>query len=572
MWTAAPAPNMLTASSFSARLALLPLLGGDVTIDQATLKSPDILLETAPDGTPNWQMHKAHHSLYQGAPEPAAPHGTGALEIHNIRVEGGTITYRPPPGPGLATAYTARIKTLTLAAGDGHTMMRGNLTAQAQGVPITGTLQSGSFERLQGGPVTALEGAWPLTITLQAPGASFRVDGGVNHPDEMRGYEFLVTGNVQDMVPLFPWLPRIAQLPLHDVNFTTRLTDGPNGERRTAGFSLHTGAADLGSAVPGLQLKEAVLSAPGPGQQMQLNIEGQFQGAPLRIAGTSTQPDTIGSTLPIPVVLTGQAVTASVSLRGTVPPSWNSLGYDLQVNIRAPSLADLSPLARRPLPDIRDIVFDAHVGDAGFRLRGLNLRDLALTSSLGDLTGAVTAAWSPVPTLSGTLKSKHVDVDGVLAAIDTWNQGAPPEPQTAAPLEAPPEAPPAPPPAGAAASPPPPALIIPDTKLPFAVLHDADGDLTLSAEKLTAGGETYRDLQAHLFAQSGKVILNPFRLTAPQGIMIGGLSLDAQSRSAPGRRLAPVALDVGGQAGGPAGLSRRRLRPRPDRHPAHRHR
>ncbi len=74
---------------------------------------------------------------------------------------------------------------------------------------------------------------------------------------------------------------------------------------------------------------------------------------------------------------------------------------------------------------------------------------------------------------------------------------------------------------------PPPELLIPDTKLPFAVLHGADANLTLSADRVTVGGETYSDLQAHLLANDGKLILNPLRLTAPQGAIVGGLSLDA---------------------------------------------
>jgi len=292
--------------------------------------------------------------------------------------------------------------------------------------------------------------------------------------------------------------------------------------------------------VQGLVLRSALLSAPGPGQQMQLTIEGLFQGAPLRVSATSTQPDTVASGLPIPLTIIGQAASANLSVRGTVPASWNGLGYDLQVNVHAPNLADLSPLARRPLPDVRDIVVDAHVGDAGFRLRGFNLRDLTVNSSLGDLSGNVTAAWSPVPTLSGSLAAKHFDVDQVLAAIATFNApgntpgnvavDAPADARAAVTPESSPVAVP-----GVQAVPP---RVFSDTKLPFGIVHDADADLTLNAARLTVGGETYRDLQAHLFAQGGKLVLNPARVTAPGGVMIGALTLDA------GIDPSPVALTL----------------------------
>jgi AsmA protein len=510
---------MLTATSLSATLDLLPLLAGDIIVDKLTLQQPDVILESAADGTPNWEMHKIRHALYEGAPEPDESRASSSttVEIHHLHMDGGTITYRPPVGGAL----TAQIDTLGIWSDGAAAQLHGTMTGQADGVSFSGTLQAGSFERLEGGAVAALAGAWPLTITLQGPGASFKLDGGVNHPDEMRGYAFLLTANVQDLVPLYPWLPKPLNLPLHDLNFTGRVSDGANGERRTSGLSLHAGPADLTAAVPGLVLKEAEFSAPGPGQQMQLTVDGLFQGAPLRLSGTATQPDTIAANTPIPVAISGQAASASLSLRGTVPSSWNGLGFDLQASLHVPNLADLSPLAREPLPEVKDVAFDAHVGDAGFRLRGFALRDLTLVSSLGDLAGNVTAAWSPVPTVSGTLSSKHLDIDGIASALATLRPADTAPPPVS---QAPPVAPILPGLPGPEA---PPAHIIPDTKLPFDVLHDADADLTLSADRLVWAGDTYHDLQAHLLAQSGKVILNPFRVTAPQGVMIGTLSLDA---------------------------------------------
>ena len=71
-----------------------------------------------------------------------------------------------------------------------------------------------------------------------------------------------------------------------------------------------------------------------------------------------------------------------------------------------------------------------------------------------------------------------------------------------------------------------------------ALVHDADADLTLAASRLTVGGESYRDLQAHLFASGGKLVLNPARVTAPGGVMIGALTLDA------GIDPSPVALTL----------------------------
>jgi AsmA protein len=228
----------------------------------------------------------------------------------------------------------------------------------------------------------------------------------------------------------------------------------------------------------------------------------------------------------VPLAFSGQVASATISARGTVPSVWGLNGLDLQVSVRTPTLADLSPLAGRPLPDIRDVVFESHLGDAGFRLHGVDARELNFTSSLGELAGHVTFAWSPVPTLNGTLTSKHFDVDAAQAAWTAFTSAAPGAPALQ------PNAPGAP---GAAPGPDTPAAtpdatanrVFSDTPLPFGALHGADADLTLVAGSLTIGHETYRDLNVKLLANDGKLILNPLRVTAPQGLLTGALSLDA---------------------------------------------
>jgi AsmA protein len=532
-------PQMLTAKSLTAQVALLPLLTGDVVVEEVTLTDPDILLERGPDGTPNWQFHVVHRSIYEpSAPSPDAggSHGGGSLEIHRLHLDGGHIAWRGNPGavPG---NLDADLTSAEFAAKDSDSPLQGKIVGKFAGNDFTAWIDSGAFGRLEGAPVTALAGGWPLSVKITAADASLKLEGGVKHPDEMRGYSFLLNANAPALAPFAKLLPGPLALPLRDVNITLRISDGANGEVRTSGVSLHAGPADLTSAIPGLLLKEAVLSAPGPGQQAQLNVEGTYQGSPLRIVGTATQPDVLAANVPVPLAISAQAATATVSARGTIPPSFGAsgqagIGLDMLISIHAPTLADLSPLAGRKLPDVRDVVFETHLGDAGFRLRGLTMRDLVFTSSLGDLTGNVTFAWAPVPSLNGSLNAKQFDLDAAAAAWTAYNNPPAVALDTLAPAPAPAPATPTPAPDGAAPDQPPPRLFS-DTKLPFASVQKANADLTLGAGKLTIGQETYRDLQAHLLANDGKVILNPLRVSAPQGILIGGLSLDAAGTPPP---------------------------------------
>jgi uncharacterized protein involved in outer membrane biogenesis len=528
--------QMLTATSLRAQVALLPLLGGEVVVEQVTLVDPDILLEQGDDGAPNWQFRSLRRPLFGGAAPasgaannseaPSAPRGSGsasAVQIHALHFQGGHIAWRPASAALFGPVLSANLKTVDITAASDDSPIQGKISGSAGGQDFVATVNTGAFSRLQGGPVTMLAGAWPVTLQAESAGAHLKLDGGINHPDEMRGYSFLVTANAPELAPFAPLLPRPLALPLHDVNLTMRLTDGSNGEFHTEGLSIHAGGGDLGSAVPGLVLKDAVFSAPGPGQQAQLSVQGIFQAAPLRIVGTTTQPDVLATNVPVPLALSGQIGTATLSARGTVPPAWGNTGLDLTISLHTPTLADLSPLAGRPLPDIKDVTFDSHIGDAGFRLRGVDMRDLVFSSSLGDLAGNVVFAWAPVPTLNGTLTSKRFDIDAAEAAWNGYVAAGP-----AAAGTAPTGAPPAPVPGMAVPAPDVAAdRVFRDTPLPFAALHGADADLTLSAGSLVIGHETYRDLAARLLANDGKVILNPMRITAPQGLVTGALSLDA---------------------------------------------
>jgi AsmA protein len=501
-------PQMITAERVSAQVALLPLLSGDLVFEAITVQGPDMLLERAPDGTPNWVFAAPKRSLYQapGDDRPGSG-GGGETEIHDIRVDGGQIVFRPAAG----AATTLAITSAHLSADSATSPMALSLHGAVQGVGVGVKLSAGSFDRLRGGPTNALATSWPLMLDADGDWGSLHVEGGFSHPDQLRAYDFRLTANVPDLSALRPAYPALNLPPLREVNFTTRLTDGTSGELRTAGLSLHAGQSDLGSVAPGLSIKEATVSAPGPGQMVQVTVDGSFQGTVLRIAGTATQPDSLALNAPVPLSFTAQIASATLSVRGTVPPGLGENGLDVTASARVPDLADLAALTGRALPPAKDIVFDAKIGDAGYKLRGIALRDLVLNSSLGDLAGTLSVAWAPIIDVRGTLTSKILDLDrlGLGAGVSA--------PAIAMP-------------ASAVAAP---AGGIPDTPLPMAALRGADADVSVSFNNVVLGGETLRDFQARLQASNGRVALNPFRVTSPAGVVIGGATIDASTDSPP---------------------------------------
>jgi AsmA protein len=509
-------PQMITAAKVTAQVALLPLLSGDLVFESIVVQAPDILLERAPDGTANWLFTAPKHALYQPqTDQPAAASSSaegGDTEIESIHLNGGQVAWRGPIGAPMMFG----IASADLSADSSTSPMRVALRGNVGGLDFTMKLLAGSFDRLRGGPTTALAGAWPLTLDMAGGGATLHMEGGFTHPDQFRNYDFRLTANAPDLSLLQPAVPGYRLPPLHDVNFTTRLFDGTEGDLRTAGLSLHAGESNLSAMVPGLGIKDATLSAPGPGQTAQFNVNGVFQGTVLHVTANATQPDFMALSAPTTASLSAEVANASFTAKGTIPAGLGLNGLDLLVSARVPDLAQLAPLIPYKLPDVRDVSFDAKVGDAGYKLRGVTLRDIVFASSLGDLAGTLTVAWSPVIDLAGTLQSKTLDLDklGFSAFV---NAPAPMPPASTVP------------PASGTA---PPAAIA-DTPLPIAKLRGADADLSLTFNNVVLGGETLRDFQTRLQAADGKLVLNPFRVTAPEGVIIGGATIDASTDQPP---------------------------------------
>ncbi len=534
-------PQMLTAKSLRADVALLPLLTGDAVVESLTIEDPDILLERAPDGTPNWQFTPVRRAaIYQGQPgEPSGGGGGSHVEIHTLHVKGGQLTWQPANGNKLVLC----IDTLTASNENPAAPLRIELKAEHDGTPLTVEATSGALDRLQGGPVSAMAGPWPLTLQVNSGEAVAKLDGGIAHPDQMRGYLFTLTGNFPDLAVVAPFFPGVSIPPLKDVTLSARLSDSTAGDLRTSQLSVHAGAADLTSWATGLSIKSASLSAPGPGQNAQLNVDGFYADAPLHLAGTAMQPDVLAQNAPIPVTLSGEAGNAQFSAKGSIPPALNASGLDLIVSARAPDLAELSALVGRTLPPAHDLQFDAHVEDAGFKLRGVTLRDLSLSSSVAQISGTTTVLWSPRPGLKGTLVASHLDLDALFPDFSFANAiWAPPSPATS-PESTPPAAtsaqapaaaplvPPTPPADPSAAQPVP--TVISDRPLNFALFRNADADLTLTAGTVIAGGEHYRDVSGHLTLADGKAALNPFRVSVKTGVLVGGASIDANADQPP---------------------------------------
>lgn len=277
-----------------------------------------------------------------------------------------------------------------------------------------------------------------------------------------------------------------------------------------AGWPLHAqadGSVDAGVLhIAGMQA-----DAPGPDTPGHLKAALTIRGLPLALDVAVPAPGHIAPNSPLPFTLAAAAAGASLTAQGTVADLAAVSGLDAVVSARIPDLPALAPLAGTALPALGAVSFDGRVLDRGGNWA---VRSLRLQAAPGNLSGDVALGWSGRPSLRGTLSSTRLDVDALVAALP--RPSAPPSPSPS-PSSAP------------AAIPAAPTHLIPDWALPVRQLGAADVDIAVSLANLVLGRVPVPALAGHVFADSGRVRLDPVAITFPGGRAVGRASADASA-------------------------------------------
>jgi uncharacterized protein involved in outer membrane biogenesis len=156
-------PDMVSFEALKVRVALMPLLDGDIKVESIVLEQPSILLEQYPNGTANWEL--AMPADGAAAPTPAAETGgTGslALSLDKITIEKGRILYRNADGDTVAIEDI----DADLSARSLQGPFAASGTATIQGIRTSFEVNSGTL---------APEGQIPLGLALALPDADSRV-------------------------------------------------------------------------------------------------------------------------------------------------------------------------------------------------------------------------------------------------------------------------------------------------------------------------------------------------------------------------------------------------------------
>ncbi|MEX0758975.1 MAG: AsmA family protein, partial [Tistlia sp.] len=165
-------PTMVSLETLEVRVALTPLLGGDLQVRSLVLVEPTILLERLADGRVNWDLSPPHGAapgtssptslsdepVPEGESEPG--HATPlSVTLDRVTIRDGTLVYRDAPA-GTEERLEALDAILTAGSLRGPFQVEGE--ARLRGTPLELSLSTGRL---------ALGGATAVTINLALPDA-----------------------------------------------------------------------------------------------------------------------------------------------------------------------------------------------------------------------------------------------------------------------------------------------------------------------------------------------------------------------------------------------------------------
>ncbi len=504
-------PEMAHVGRVEARVAWLPLLSGRIEVERLSLRQPSVLLETDREGAGNWRFATPRPAGGAGAaPQaPGLPRTTGRMALRSVELDGGALAWRDGRS---GRAGEIPVERLTLVAPD-------NAPIDIDGIITLGGIRTHLAGQL--GSEAALAAAtqaapWPVRLLAENAAGRLSVTGGFADPREGRGYDLAWDGTASDL-SLLSSAVGFALPALRDARFEARVAERGGAAPEVSAVRFHVGATDIAApGLAGLHIDHLDILAPRMDAPVEVSLDGVLAGTAVKLAATIGP--LAGASARLPIDARAEAAGSILRITGALARPAKLEGLDLSVVANIADLAALSPLVGKALPHLVSLSVSAKVADRDGGLRqGATMRDIAVASPLGDISGTAGWRFAARPELTADLASRRLDVDGlraVLAAQKSLPPGPPP------PTALPPSA------AG-------PARAIPDTELPLAALNRADADLRVVIAELRVEGMELRDFAAHVLLRNGKLVIDPAGLQGAGGRIDMNASVDASVTEPP---------------------------------------
>jgi AsmA protein len=533
-------PTLLSLPRLQARLSLLPLLHGTVDIVSLRLIDPVVTLERNQAGIGDW--------VFAPPPPGGARAATGAADhavtarlmkigLQSVSITNATIIIQHRPvalgttAPKAVAPETFKISKFTGQAASLNTPLHVTMIAALNSQNLTLAGQIGPLARLLNAAPGGDARPWPVDLTLHAAGGQVSVQGSMTHPLHGAGLSLKINGLLPNLAALDAYWPGANLPPAQNLSLAATIgLSQPGALPSITDAQLAIGASDLTTWRPGLRLTSFTASMLSLDQPMTIGLAGTRSGQPVQLNGTigplgpvlsgmlaGSQSPGQNRAAPLKVDLHATIANATAAIQGAISQPRTLAGVDLALRVQTPDLAQLGTLIGVGLPKLTHFAAAATLTDPnrqGLR-HAIALDQVAISADQAQIGGAATIDFGAIPDIQALINAPRINLTALRAA---WPKPALSAKSTPAARE------PAP-----GATPPASATLIPDTALPFGLLHRANFNVELSIGHLTNGKADYQAIVLHAMLNQGQLTIRPLDAQLPGGAVSAQLNVNANA-------------------------------------------
>ena len=267
-------PQMATVKSIEVKIALLPLLSGDIMVERLILIEPDIFIETDAEGRGNWVFgERLPEQAARPETETTAP-TLPAVGVREIEISEGRFRYRAGDSGQTTTLV---IKRLSAWAEDTNSPLKLDLAVAYNDHAIDASATLGALKTLLANQ------AFPLQLTVDSAGAQITIDGKLGQPMEGKGLALDIAMKTDSLGNL-SGLAGTELPPLGPMEVSARLSDSDAGYQ-LEGLKARAGKTDVTGRLA------AVLTGKRPRVEVQLTSTNIDLAAFTTAAGGAVAPE-----------------------------------------------------------------------------------------------------------------------------------------------------------------------------------------------------------------------------------------------------------------------------------------
>ena len=248
-------PKMLSCERFELKVALLPLITGDVSVKRLILVRPVMLVEKSKQGTFNYEFDTGAEKERKQAPEPKEEKETGqalpGLEVNRVRIDGAELVYKDH---ATDSGFTASLDRMRASAESMSAPLDFDLQGAFKEAPFSLSGEIGSLQDLMRGR------KMPFSLRAELAGTRTTIQGNRTASGQKNGFSARVDVSAKSL----KGINKLAgtDLPTGVPIGLTTAVGSPDMEKISVdglqldlGESTVKGAAklDLGGSVPSLR-------------------------------------------------------------------------------------------------------------------------------------------------------------------------------------------------------------------------------------------------------------------------------------------------------------------------------